>query len=77
MPSTTSTNKAAPSPGAVSGPISWWLAALVALFVIAAGLLAIQFLGGNTGTAVYSGSPVAAPQTENPSVPVMSSAVQK
>jgi hypothetical protein len=61
----------------VRGPVSWWLVGLVAILVIAAGLLAMHWLGGNTGTAVYSGSPVAAPQTEAPSVPVSQPAVEQ
>ncbi len=83
MPSTTSTTDrelktetSVEAATGVRGPVSWWLVGLVALLIVAAGLLAMQWLGGNTGTAVYSGSPVAAPQAENPSVPVASSAVQ-
>jgi len=57
----------------VTGPMNWWLVGLVALLVIAAMLLIAQLATGNTGTAVYSGSPVAAPQTENPSVAPLSS----
>lgn len=52
----------------VRGPMNWWLVGLVALFAMAAMLLIAQLVTGNTGTAVYSGSPVAAPQMENPSV---------
>jgi|SRR4051812_29703663 hypothetical protein len=51
-----------------AGPTNWWLIGLSALFVVAAILLTVQFLSGNTGTAVYRNSPVAAPQTENPAV---------
>jgi hypothetical protein len=47
-------------------PGNWWRYGLVALFVIAAVLLALQLLGGNRQTAVYPGSPVTAPQTETP-----------
>jgi len=54
---------------AQTGPTNWWLIGLSALFVLVAILLTVQFLSGNTGTAVYPGSPVAAPQTENPASP--------
>src|SRR4051812_10034009 len=53
---------------ASTGPSNWWLIGLSALFVLVAILLTVQFLSGNTGTAVYPGSPVAAPQTETPAV---------
>ncbi len=45
-----------------AGPTSWWRIGLVALAIVAAILLALQFLGGNTGTDVIPGTPVAAPQ---------------
>ena len=38
---------------------------LVALMVVAVVLLALQMLGGNKGTDVIPGTPVAAPQTES------------
>jgi hypothetical protein len=50
----------------VFSPMSWWRLGLVALFLLAAILLAIQFLGGNKGTDVIPGTPVAAPQTTVP-----------
>jgi len=56
------------------GPQGWRLYGIVALVVVALLLLAGQLLSGNKGTAVYSGSPVAAPQTENPSLPPPSNA---
>jgi hypothetical protein len=44
-------------------PANWWRYGLVVLAVIAGILLALQFLGGNKGTDVVPGTPVAAPQT--------------
>jgi hypothetical protein len=49
-----------------TGPTAWWRYGLVALLIVAAILLALQLLGGNTGTAVIPGTPTAAPQTTNP-----------
>jgi hypothetical protein len=57
----------------VTGPMNWWLVGLVALFALAAMLLIAQLVTGNTGPAVYSGSPVAAPQMESPSAAPLSS----
>ena len=45
-----------------TGPTAWWRYGLVALLIVAAILVALQFLGGNTGTAVIPGTPTAAPQ---------------
>ena len=45
-----------------TGPNNWFLIGLCALFVLAGILLAVQVLSGNKGTAVYPGTPVAAPQ---------------
>ena len=45
--------------GATS-PTSWWLIGLVALLALAALLFALQFLGGNKGTDVIPGTPIAA-----------------
>ncbi len=47
-----------------TSPTNWWRAGLVALFIVAAILLALQLLGGNRQTDVIPGTPVAAPQTE-------------
>jgi hypothetical protein len=47
-----------------TGPTNWWRYGLVALFIVAAILLVLQFLNGNRGTDVIPGTPVAAPQTE-------------
>jgi hypothetical protein len=53
----------------VQTPMNWRLYGLIALMAVAAILLVGQMMGGNKGTAVYPGSPVAAPQTENPTAP--------
>jgi hypothetical protein len=53
--------EAEPSIGA-TGPTNWWRLGLVALVLVAAILLALQLLGGNKGTDVIPGTPVAAPQ---------------
>lgn len=50
-----------------TGPTNWWRLGIVALGVMIATILVLQFVGGNTGTAVVPGTPVAAPQTETPS----------
>jgi hypothetical protein len=47
-----------------TGPTNWWRYGLVALAVVVAILLALQFLGGNKGTDVIPGTPVAAPQND-------------
>jgi hypothetical protein len=47
-----------------TGPTNWWRYGLVALAIVAAILLTMQMLGGNKGTDVIPGTPVAAPQTE-------------
>lgn len=49
-------------------PVNWWGLSLLALFLVAAILLAIQLLGGNRQTAVIPGTPITAPQI-NPSIP--------
>lgn len=51
-----------PTVGA-TGPTNWWLTGLVALLIVAAILLALQLMGGNPGTDVVPGTPVAAPQS--------------
>ena len=48
--------------GATS-PVSWWLIGLVALLALAVVLFALQYLGGNTGTDVIPGTPIAASQS--------------
>ena len=47
-----------------SSPTNWWRAGLIALFIVAAMLLVLNFLNGNRGTDMIPGPPVAAPQTE-------------
>ena len=47
-----------------SSPTNWWRAGLVALFIVAAILLVLNFLNGNRGTDMIPGTPVAAPQAE-------------
>ncbi|MEQ1768985.1 MAG: hypothetical protein ABL879_04030 [Devosia sp.] len=49
-----------------TGPMAWWGYGLVALLIVALILLALQFLGGNTSTAVIPGTPVAAPASAVP-----------
>ena len=49
----------------VKSPKGWWRLGLVALMILAILLLALQYLGGNRGTNVIPGTPVAAPQTES------------
>ncbi len=53
--------EAEPGIGA-TGPSNWWRYGLLALVIVAAILLALQLLGGNKGTDVIPGTPVAAPQ---------------
>ncbi len=45
-----------------TSPTNWWRAGLVALFIVAAILLALQWLNGNRQTAMIPGTPVTAPQ---------------
>lgn len=47
----------------VTSPVSWWLIALVVLLAVAVVLFALQSLGGNRGTAVVPGTPIAASQS--------------
>ena len=47
-----------------TGPTNWWRLGLAALAVLIAIVLVLRFAGGNTGTDVIPGTPVAAPQTE-------------
>lgn len=44
-----------------TGPTNWWRIGLLALIAVALVLLALQLLGGNLGTDVIPGTPVAAP----------------
>lgn len=44
-----------------TGPGAWWRMGLIGLGIVAAILLVLQLLGGNPGTAVQPGTPVAAP----------------
>ena len=48
------------------GPASWWRLGLIALLIVVAVLLALQLLGGNSGTDVIPGTPITAPQTNVP-----------
>lgn len=45
-----------------TGPTNWWRIGLVALGIVAAILLVLQLMGGNTGTEMIPGTPTAAPQ---------------
>ena len=47
-----------------TSPTNWWRAGLIALFIVAAILLVLNFFNGNRGTDMIPGTPVAAPQTE-------------
>lgn len=49
-----------------TSPSGWWRWGLVALLVLVAILLALQLLGGNKGTDVIPGTPIAAPQQNVP-----------
>lgn len=44
-----------------TSPTNWWRTGLVALFIVAAILLALQVLNGNHQTDVVPGTPIAAP----------------
>lgn len=46
-----------------TGPTNWWRVGLIGLGIVAAILLMLQLLGGNTGTEMIPGTPTAAPQT--------------
>ena len=56
-------NEAEPMVGA-TGPANWWRLGLIALGIVAAILLALQLMGGNTGTEMIPGTPTAAPQSQ-------------
>ena len=47
-------------------PTNWWRLGLIALLIVVAVLLALQLMGGNTGTDVIPGTPIAAPQNNVP-----------
>ena len=53
---------AEPTVGA-TGPTNWWRIGLIALAIVAAILLVLQLLNGNTGTDMVRGTPTAAPAT--------------
>ena len=57
-----------PAVGGTS-PTNWWGYGLVALFIVAAILLGLQWLSGNRGTDVIPGTPTAAPQQTQPATP--------
>ena len=56
-------SEAEPVVGGTS-PTNWWRAGLIALFIVAAMLLVLQWLNGNRQTEMIPGTPVVAPQTE-------------
>jgi len=47
-----------------TGPTNWWRLGLIGLGIVAAILLALQLMGGNTGTDMIPGTPTAAPQEQ-------------
>ena len=49
-----------------TSPTNWWRTGLVALFIVAAILLALQWLNGNRQTEMIPGTPVTAPQATTP-----------
>ncbi|MGN6486663.1 MAG: hypothetical protein ACTHLT_02430 [Devosia sp.] len=49
-----------------TGPTNWWRMGLIAICIVAAILLALQLMGGNTGTEMIPGTPTAAPQSAQP-----------
>ena len=56
-------SEAEPVVGGTS-PTNWWRAGLIALFIVAAMLLVLQWLNGNRQTEMIPGTPVVAPQAE-------------
>lgn len=52
-----------------TGPSAWWLYGLVALAIVVAILLTLQWINGNPQTDVIPGTPITAPETNVP-VPV-------
>lgn len=64
-----STVKQTHAPGAAmpnTGPTNWWRVGLVLMALIIAALLLMQVFGGNPGTDVVPGTPVAAPEVPAP-----------
>ena len=47
-----------------TGPTNWWRIGIIAVAIVAAILLVLQLMGGNTGTEMIPGTPTAAPQAE-------------
>lgn len=47
-----------------TGPTNWFRLGLIAVGIVAAILLALQLMGGNTGTEMIPGTPTAAPQSQ-------------
>lgn len=47
-----------------TGPTNWWRLSLIGIAIVAATLLILQMLSGNTGTEMIPGTPTAAPQSE-------------
>jgi len=47
-----------------TGPTNWWRMGLIGIGIVAAILLALQLLNGNTGAAMIPGTPTAAPQSQ-------------
>ena len=45
-----------------TGPANWWRLSLIGIVIVAAILLGLQLLNGNTGTEMIPGTPTAAPQ---------------
>lgn len=45
-----------------TGPANWWRLGLIGIVIVAAILLGLQLLNGNTGTEMIPGTPTAAPQ---------------
>jgi hypothetical protein len=48
-----------------TGPTNWWRMGLVGVAIVAAILLVLQMMGGNTGTDMVPGTPTAAPQAQS------------
>jgi hypothetical protein len=47
-----------------TGPTNWWRIGMLGIAIMAAILLVLQLMGGNTGTEMIPGTPTAAPQAE-------------
>lgn len=47
-----------------TGPTNWWRMGLIGIAIVAAILLVLQMLNGNTGTEMVPGTPTAAPATQ-------------